>query len=150
MDGSRDRKAVNACITARSGPLPRCDRHTLRETVQRTRKHAPAQLADLERCHVGDNLHAPLRQRWGHNKIKMDALGALYESLGLRGAQTYVRSLTIPASSRQAEGQTYVIALNVSAEERKVSLGSPWRPPAKSCWTAMVPTAVRLSCGICT
>ncbi len=28
----------------------------------------------------------------GHNKIKMDALRALYESLGLRGPQTYVQS----------------------------------------------------------
>jgi uncharacterized protein (DUF1697 family) len=28
----------------------------------------------------------------GHNKIKMDALRALYESLKLRGAQTYVQS----------------------------------------------------------
>jgi uncharacterized protein (DUF1697 family) len=28
----------------------------------------------------------------GHNKIKMDALRALYESLGLRDAQTYVQS----------------------------------------------------------
>ena len=28
----------------------------------------------------------------GHNKIKMDALRALYESLGLRGAQTYIQS----------------------------------------------------------
>jgi uncharacterized protein (DUF1697 family) len=28
----------------------------------------------------------------GHHKIKMDALRALYESLGLRGAQTYVQS----------------------------------------------------------
>jgi len=28
----------------------------------------------------------------GHNKIKMDALRALYESLGLRDPQTYVQS----------------------------------------------------------
>jgi uncharacterized protein (DUF1697 family) len=28
----------------------------------------------------------------GHNKVKMDALRDLYESLGLRGAQTYVAS----------------------------------------------------------
>src|ERR1700736_3990401 len=28
----------------------------------------------------------------GHNMIKMDALRALYESLGLRDAQTYVQS----------------------------------------------------------
>ena len=28
----------------------------------------------------------------GHNKIKMDALRDLYESLGLRDAQTYVQS----------------------------------------------------------
>lgn len=28
----------------------------------------------------------------GHNKIKMEALRALYESLGLRGAQTFIQS----------------------------------------------------------
>src|SRR5690349_16422754 len=28
----------------------------------------------------------------GHNQIKMDGLRALYESLGLKGAQTYVQS----------------------------------------------------------
>ena len=28
----------------------------------------------------------------GHNKVKMDELRDLYESLGLRGAQTYVAS----------------------------------------------------------
>jgi uncharacterized protein (DUF1697 family) len=28
----------------------------------------------------------------GHNRVKMDALRALYEALGLRGAQTYVQS----------------------------------------------------------
>jgi len=28
----------------------------------------------------------------GYNKVKMDALRALYESLGLRGAQTYIQS----------------------------------------------------------
>jgi glycosidase len=35
------------------------------------------------------------------------------------------------AYRRHAEGQTYVVALNMSAEERKVSLGKPLAPTGK-------------------
>jgi uncharacterized protein (DUF1697 family) len=39
----------------------------------------------------------------GHNKIKMDALRALYESLGLRGAQTYIQSGNVVFRTRQTD-----------------------------------------------
>jgi uncharacterized protein (DUF1697 family) len=37
----------------------------------------------------------------GHNKIKMDALRSLYESLGLRDAQTYVQSGNVVFRSKE-------------------------------------------------
>jgi uncharacterized protein (DUF1697 family) len=37
----------------------------------------------------------------GHNKVKMDALRELYESLGLRDAQTYVQSGNVVFSTKE-------------------------------------------------
>jgi uncharacterized protein (DUF1697 family) len=39
----------------------------------------------------------------GHNKIKMEALRALYESLGLRGAQTYIQSGNVVFSAKERD-----------------------------------------------
>jgi uncharacterized protein (DUF1697 family) len=39
----------------------------------------------------------------GHHKIKMDALRALYESLELRGAQTYVQSGNVIFKTRERD-----------------------------------------------
>lgn len=78
----------------------------------------------------------------GHNKIKMDALRALYESLGLRDAQTYIQSGNVifradrkdaPALSRQIEnaierkfGFRSAVMLRSAPDLRNVIAGNPF------------------------
>jgi uncharacterized protein (DUF1697 family) len=60
----------------------------------------------------------------GHHKIRMDALKALYESLGLRDVQTYVQSGNVIFSTKERDIERLAIEIENSIER---SFG--FRPP---------------------
>jgi uncharacterized protein (DUF1697 family) len=60
----------------------------------------------------------------GHHKIRMDALKALYESLGLCNVQTYVQSGNVIFSTKERDIERLAIEIENSIER---SLG--FRPP---------------------
>src|SRR5277367_389037 len=80
----------------------------------------------------------------GHNKIKMDALRALYESLGLRDVQTYVQSGNVVFRSKETDhaklarrigdgiekgfGFRPGVVLRTSTELREVMARNPFAP----------------------
>jgi uncharacterized protein (DUF1697 family) len=52
----------------------------------------------------------------GHHKIRMDALKALYESLGLRDVQTYVQSGNVIFSTKERDIERLAIEIENSIE----------------------------------